>query len=58
MIELKPAPVIKFLDHSVSQNVKNAEYIDKNGFFFGNYPKNLQKELKVVYKLISEEIFI
>lgn len=51
-------PVIKFLDHSVSQNVKNAEYIDKNGFFFGNYPKNLQKELKVVYKLISEEIFI
>ena len=49
-------PVMKYLDYSVSENLKNAEYIDKNGFFFGNYPKNLYKELNFVYKLIVEEI--
>ena len=49
-------PVMKYLDYSVSENLKNAEYIDKNGFFFGNYPKNLHKELNFVYKLIVEEI--
>ena len=49
-------PVVKYLDYSVSKNLKNAEYIDKNGFFFGNYPKNLTKELNLVYKLIVEEI--
>jgi len=30
--------------------------IDKNGFFFGNYPKNLDKELKKVYKVIVNEL--
>lgn len=49
-------PVKKFLDYDVSGNLKNSEFIDKNGFFFGNYPKNLEKELNLVYKLISEEI--
>ena len=33
-----------------------AKLKDKNGFFFGNYPKNLHKELNFVYKLIVEEI--
>lgn len=47
-------PVIKYLDYKVSGKLVNAEYIDKNGFFIGNYPKNLYKEIKLVYKLISK----
>ena len=49
-------PVIKFLDHYAVGNFKNSEYIDKNGFFVGNYPKNLNKELNTLYKKIKEVI--
>jgi CDP-6-deoxy-D-xylo-4-hexulose-3-dehydrase len=29
--------VIKFFDYEVSGNLKNAEYLDKNGLFIGNH---------------------
>ncbi len=49
-------PVIKFLDYSVSGKLTNSNNVEKNGFFIGNYPKNLSKELKLVYKIISRQI--
>ncbi len=48
-------PVIKYLNHKISGKLTNSNYIDKNGFFFGNYPKNLDNELKRVYSIILEE---
>ena len=49
-------PVMKFLDFKAKGNFKNSENIDKNGFFFGNYPKDLHKELSFLYKQLEEEI--
>ena len=49
-------PVIKYLPHVVKYKLTNSEYIDKNGFFIGNYPKDLSRELSYVCKLIETEI--
>jgi CDP-4-dehydro-6-deoxyglucose reductase, E1 len=49
-------PVIKYLPHKIRYNLINSDYVDKNGFFFGNYPKNLKKELELTYKIISSEV--
>ena len=49
-------PVMKFLDHSAKGKFNKSKYIDKNGFFVGNYPKDLTKELNFLYKLIEQEI--
>tara|TARA_B100000686_G_C16767762_1_gene962982 strand:+ start:119 stop:1303 length:1185 start_codon:yes stop_codon:yes gene_type:complete len=49
-------PVIKKMNYIKKYNLKNAEYIDKNGFFLGNYPKDLSKELNYAYKIISNEL--
>ena len=49
-------PVLKFLNFKASGSFKNSENIDKNGFFVGNYPKDLSKELNFLYKKLEEEI--
>jgi CDP-6-deoxy-D-xylo-4-hexulose-3-dehydrase len=49
-------PVIKYLNHTAKGTFKNAEIVDKNGFFVGNYPKDLNRQLNILYKLIKEEI--
>ncbi len=49
-------PVMKFLDFKASGSFKNSKYIDKNGFFVGNYPKDLSKELNFLYKKLEEEV--
>lgn len=64
-IEIRPTmtgnflnnPVIKYLNHMAKGTFKNAEIVDKNGFFVGNYPKDLSKQLNILYKLIEEEIY-
>lgn len=64
-IEIRPTmtgnflnnPVIKYLNHTAKGTFKNAEIVDKNGFFVGNYPKDLSKQLNILYKLIEEEIY-
>ena len=49
-------PVMKFLKYTKKGNFKNSKYIDQNGFFVGNYPKNLKHQIKYLYKLIEEEV--
>ena len=49
-------PVMKFLNYSAKGKFYKSENIEKNGFFVGNYPKDLSKELNFLYKLIEEEI--
>ena len=48
-------PVIKYLDYEVKSSLNSSDYIHENGFFVGNYPKNLKKELEYLFKLIQEE---
>ena len=49
-------PVMKYLNFKATGNFKNSQNIDKNGFFVGNYPKDLTKELEYLYQNIEEEI--
>ena len=49
-------PVIKFINHSVHGKLKNSNVVDKCGFFVGNYPKNLFKEIETLYKIVSSEL--
>jgi len=46
----------KYLGGNYKTKMRNAEYVTKNGFFVGNYPKDLTKELKFLYKKIVEEL--
>ena len=63
-IEIRPTmtgnflknPVIKYLNHDVYGKLTNSNNVEKNGFFVGNYPKNLSRELKLVYKIITSEL--
>jgi len=49
-------PVIKLLNHEISGKLTKSDIVDKDGFFIGNYPKDLSKELKLVYKIITKEL--
>ena len=63
-IEIRPTmtgnflnnPVMKYLNFKASGTFKNSQNIDKNGFFVGNYPKDLTKELNFLYQNIKKEI--
>ena len=46
---------MKFLDYEAKGTFENAKFIDQNGFFVGNYPKNLNKELNFLYKILEKE---
>jgi CDP-6-deoxy-D-xylo-4-hexulose-3-dehydrase len=46
-------PVKKYFKYSVYKNTKNADYIHDNGFFVGNHPKPLFKELNYLKKILS-----
>ena len=48
-------PVIKFIDHEISGKLINADYIHDNGFFVGNHSKLIEKEIKLLFdKIINE----
>lgn len=49
-------PVMKFLDFKAKGSFKNVENVDKNGFFVGNYPKDLSNELNYLYKILHSEL--
>ena len=49
-------PVMKKLKFKSKFKLVNADYIDNNGFFVGNYPVDLSKQIKFLYKLIREEL--
>ena len=49
-------PVMKYLDFKRKGTFKNANNIDQNGLFVGNYPKDLNKELNYLYKVLQSEV--
>lgn len=50
---LKNEEVLKFFDYTVSGEITDAEYIDKNGLFVGNHQVDLSKEIQYLYDLLK-----
>jgi CDP-6-deoxy-D-xylo-4-hexulose-3-dehydrase len=44
---------MKYLNSRIHGELKNAEYLDKNGFFFGNDHRDLSDKIKYVRKVIG-----
>ena len=47
-------PVIKYFDFIAKDSYKNANYVDRNGFYIGNYPKDLRAEIDLVYNILHK----
>jgi CDP-6-deoxy-D-xylo-4-hexulose-3-dehydrase len=46
--------VLEYFDYEIFGQMKNAKYLDKNGFFVGNHQFNIQDEIKYLYKILNE----
>ncbi len=45
--------VIKYFDYEIHQELKNANYLQKNGFFVGNHQVDISKELNLLNKVLN-----
>lgn len=45
--------VLRFFDFEIFGEMKNAQYLDKNGFFVGNHQILLTEEIKYLYNILS-----
>lgn len=45
---------LKYFDYSIHGNLRNAKYLDLNGFFVGNSHNNLDRELKYLMKTLAD----
>jgi len=45
--------VLKYFDCEIFGEMKNAQYLDKNGFFVGNHQIDLTEEIKHLHKILS-----
>jgi CDP-6-deoxy-D-xylo-4-hexulose-3-dehydrase len=45
--------VLQYFDYDISGSLKNAEYIDTNGFFVGNHQLGLKKEIIFLAKVLA-----
>lgn len=45
--------VLKFFDYEIFGEMKNAQYLDKNGFFVGNHQVDLTEEINHLYKVLT-----
>ena len=48
-------PVSKYFDYKLFNGSKNVDYVHNNGFFVGNHPKKLDKELNYLKKVLKEK---
>jgi CDP-6-deoxy-D-xylo-4-hexulose-3-dehydrase len=49
-------PACKFMNYRTNGSLKNAEYVDANGFFIGNDARDLTDSLALV-KLVVEQVY-
>lgn len=47
-------PVIKHLNYSINESLEISEKIDKDGFFIGNNPQDLSKEIHYFFYILKE----
>ncbi|OWA36247.1 pyridoxamine 5-phosphate oxidase [Saccharibacillus sp. O16] len=45
--------VVQWFDHEISGDLKNANHIDRNGFFIGNHHFDISEQLHAIYKLLD-----
>lgn len=45
--------VVNYFDHEIFGEMKNAQYLDKNGFFVGNHQINLTEEIKHLHRVLT-----
>lgn len=45
--------VLKYFDYEIFGEMKNAQYLDKKGFFVGNHQIDLTKEIKHLYDVLT-----
>lgn len=45
--------VLKYFDYEIFGEMKNAQYLDKKGFFVGNHQVDLTEEIKHLYSVLS-----
>lgn len=50
---LKNKKVLEYFDFEVHGNVRNAEYLDKNGFFVGNHQIDISKEISFLKDVLD-----
>ena len=46
--------VINYFDYEISGSLKNAEYLDKNGFFVGNHQVDIKKMILTLKHVLAE----
>lgn len=46
-------PALRYFDYTIHKSLKNAELLDKNGFFVGNSHENLEKEIVYLHEIIK-----
>ena len=46
-------PTIKYMDHTISGELKNSEYIDENGFFVGNDHRDLETKIALLHETLK-----
>lgn len=49
--------VVKFFNHEICGDLKNAQWIDKNGFFVGNHQFNIREQIKCLAKALDKNLF-
>ena len=47
-------PVMKYIDTTEKPNLKNADYLDMNGFFIGNHHFDITSRLDTLYQCLSD----
>ena len=45
--------VLKYFDYEIFGEMKNAQYLDKNGFFVGNHQIDLTEEIKHLHRVLT-----
>ncbi|MNL73954.1 hypothetical protein D3C87_1994960 [compost metagenome] len=47
-------PVVQWFDHEIHAELKNAEWIDKQGFFIGNHQVPMHDQIKKLKSVFSQ----
>lgn len=50
--------VVKFFNYEICGDLKNAQWIDKNGFFVGNHQFNIREQIKGLAKALDKNLFL
>ena len=50
---LKNKEVLEYFDYEISGTLDASEYLDKHGLFVGNHQNDIEKEIKLLSKILK-----